>query len=109
MFGRTPRLTIDAFLGLQDRDKKPKNHQNYVEQLKKEWLWLTQKQENRLPKKVRNTKSIMTKIMSRCLELGDRVTVRKVGIQGKHKLADLREAYSYIIRSPLIPDMPLLS
>ena len=34
MFGRHPRLTIDAFLGLHDRDKKPKNHQNYEEQLK---------------------------------------------------------------------------
>ena len=34
MFGRHPCLIIDAFLGLQDRDKKPKNHQNYAEQLK---------------------------------------------------------------------------
>ena len=34
IFGRHPRLAIDTFLGLQDRDKKPKHHKNYAEQLK---------------------------------------------------------------------------
>ena len=42
------------------------------------------------------------------LEPDDRVLVRKVGIQGKYKLADLWEADPYIIRSPPIHDMPLL-
>ena len=31
----------------------------------------------------------------------------KVGIQGKHKLADLWEAEPYINRSQPIPDMPV--
>ena len=35
--------------------------------------------------------------------------VRKVGIQGKHKFADLWEAEPYIIRSQPIPDVPVFT
>ena len=41
-------------------------------------------------------------------EPGDRVLVRKVDIQGQHKLADLWEAEPYLIRSQPIPDVPVL-
>ena len=34
--------------------------------------------------------------------------MRKVGIQGKHKLADLWKAATYIIRSQPIPDISVL-
>ena len=35
MFDRHPHLAIDAFLGPQDRDTKPKHHKHYAKQLKK--------------------------------------------------------------------------
>ena len=38
---------------------------------------------------------------------GDRVLVRKVVIQGKHKLADLWGTEPCIVRSKTIPDMPV--
>ena len=47
------------------------------------------------------------KVRYAVLEPGDRVLVRKVDIQGKHKLADLWEADPYIIRSQPIPDVPV--
>ena len=47
------------------------------------------------------------KVRYAVLEPGDRVLVRKVGIQGKHKLAELCEADTYIIRSQPIPDVPV--
>ena len=51
MFCRHSRFAIDAFLGLQDIDKKPMNHPNYAEQLKERMALDTKKQRNRLPKR----------------------------------------------------------
>lgn len=42
------------------------------------------------------------------LEIGNRVLVRKVGIQGKHKLPDKWESDVYTIRSISNPDIPVL-
>ena len=41
------------------------------------------------------------------LEAGDRVLVKKVGIKGKHKLADIWESTPYVVISQPMPDIPL--
>ena len=40
------------------------------------------------------------------LEVGDRVLVKKVGIKGKHKLADICESTPYVVVSQPMPDIP---
>ena len=35
MFGRHPRLAIDAFLGIASTEEKVKSHQDYADKLKK--------------------------------------------------------------------------
>ena len=108
MYGRHPRLAIDAFLGLIDIDSVPKSHQNYAEQLKARMAEAYKEAGKQAARKGRKYKQYYDqKVRYAVLEPGDRVLVRKVGIQGKHKLADLWEAEPYIIRSQPIPDMPV--
>ena len=109
MFCRHPCLTIDAFLGLQDRDKSQRTTRIMPNNLKKEWLWHTKKQKNRLSRKGQKYKKYYDgKVRYVVLEPCDRVLVRWVEIQEKHKPADLWEADPYIIRSQPIPDVPVL-
>ena len=89
MFGRHPRLAVDAFLGLEPDVVVHKDHTNYVTGLKKRLDFAykvatreARKQSNRHKRlydlRVRNVK----------LEPGDRVLIRNVGVRGKCKLAD---------------------
>ena len=108
MFGRHPRLAI-AFFGLQDRDKKPKHHLNYAEQLKERMAMSYKEAGQQAAIKGQKCKKYYNeKVRYAVFEPGDRFLVRKVGIQGKLKLADLWEAEPYIIRSQHIPDMTML-
>ena len=108
MYGRHPRLAIDAFLGLLDSEPVRKSHQNYAEQLKARMAEAYKEAGKQAARKGRKYKQYYDeKVRYAVLEPGDRVLVRKVGIQGKHKLADLWEADPYIIRSQPIPDVPV--
>ena len=108
MYGRHPRLAIDAFLGLHDSDSVPKSHQKYAEQLKARMAEAYKEAGKQAARKGRKYKQYYDeKVRYAVLEPGERVLVRKVGIQGKHKLADLWEAEPCIIRSQPIPDMPV--
>ena len=108
MYGRHPRLAIDAFLRLLDSDSVPKSRQNYAEQLKARMAEAYKETGKQAARKGRKYKQYYDeKVRYAVLEPGDRVLVRKVGIQGKHKLADLWEADPYIIRSQPIPDVPV--
>ena len=99
MNGRHPRLAIDAFLGLIDIDSIPKSHQNYAEQLKARLAEANREAGKQVSRKGGKYKQYYDeKVKYAVLEPGDRVLVRKVGIQGKHTLADLWEAEPYIIR-----------
>ena len=49
------------------------------------------------------------KVHENKLVVGDRVLVEKLGIKGKHKIADKWEEEPYIVLDQPIPDIPVLS
>ena len=109
MFGRHPRLAIDAFLGLRKEDETMrKRHKDYVDGLKsrlgtayrtanEEAKAAARKQKKHYDKKVRHV----------ALQPGDRVLVRNVGLKGRQKLADIWDKYPYIVKRQPIDGIPI--
>ena len=107
MFGRNPRLAIDAFLGLRSFEER-KSHQDYADKLKDRLAdaYKNASDESRLKGK-KYKKYYDQGVKHSVLEPGDRVLVKKVGIKGKHKLADIWESNPYIIQRQPMPDVPV--
>ena len=107
MFGRHPRLAIDSFLGLRSSEERT-THQDYADKLQNR---LTEAYKNAseeaLLKGKKYKKYYDQGVRNSVLEPGDRVLVKKVGIKGKHKLADIWESNPYIIQSQPMPDVPV--
>ncbi len=108
MFGRHPRLAIDAFLGLRADSVSATNTSDYVRKLqdrlglaydkaRQEARHSSGKQKQAYDRRVRHS----------TLKPGDIVLVRNVGIRGKQKLADRWESKPYVIKRQPIPDIPV--
>ena len=107
MFGRHPRLSIDAFLGLSTTTEK-KSHQDYADKLKERLKYAYEKAGEEARNKGQKYKRYYDQnVRHSSVEVGDRVLVRKVGIKGKHKLADIWESCTYIVQSQPMPDVPV--
>ena len=107
MFGRHPRLAIDAFLGIRSSEER-KSHQDYVDKLKDRLADAYQDASEEARFKGKKYKRYYDQgVRHSSLEPGDRVLVKKVGIKGKHKLADIWESSPYIIKSQPMPDIPV--
>ena len=97
MFGRHPRLAVDAFLGIKpgpERSDKSK----YVTDLKKrlEYAYKTASKEAR--RQGRRHKTVYDlRVRESQLQPGDRVLVRNVGVRGKRKIADRWEKDVYLV------------
>ena len=105
MFGRHPRLAIDAFLGIRSSEER-KSHQDYVDKLKDRLADAYQDASEEARLKGKKYKQYYDQgVRHSSLEPGDRVLVKKVGIKGKHKLADIWESSPYIIKSQPMPDI----
>ena len=103
MFGRQPRLVIDALLDMYDPELGSLNHTAYVSDLQK---------------RLQQTYSLVSEAMKKCAaktkgrydmkvrgavpQMGDQVLVKLVGLVGKHKLANKWETEPYTIVG--IPD-----
>ena len=108
MFGRHPRLAIDAFFGLNSDVLAAKTHTEYVRKLRQRLHFAYQKASKEAQKSVAHHKSgYDLKARSSVIEPGDRVLVRNVGIRGKHKLADRWEHTPYIVKDQPNPDIPV--
>ena len=108
MYGRHPRLAVDAFLGIGDDALKARCHPDYVDKLQdrlafaydaasKEGAANAKKHKDHYDLKVRHS----------VLQPGDRVLVRNVGLKGKQKLADIWEKNTYIVKRQIAPDIPV--
>ena len=107
MFGRHPRLAIDAFLGIRSSEER-KSHQDYADKLKNRLSDAYKRASEEAAHKGEKYKHYYDKgIRHSVLEAGDRVLVKKVGIKGKHKLADIWESTPYVVISQPMPDIPL--
>ena len=90
MFGRHPRLAMDAFLGLKQHQDTPCSHQDYVGKLKQRLGYAYDKASKEAKRSAdKHKKYYDQKVKFFRLEPGDRVLVRNVGLKGKQKLADI--------------------
>ena len=99
MFGRHPRLPIDLILGLPDSDgNDSEDYNSYVSTLKSrltEAYTVAEKCNDRA--RVTQKKHYDKKCTGSVLSVGDRVLVRKLAFQGKHKIADRWEPNAYVV------------
>ena len=107
MFGRHPRLAIDAFFGLTPPEGR-RSHQDYADRLQESLQNAYRRAGEEALKKGKKAKKYYDQnVKHSVLEPGDRVLVKKVGIQGKHKLADIWESSTYKVISQPMPDIPV--
>ena len=98
MFGRHPRLAIDAYLGLSSEDEPITSREHYATKLKMR-LQFAYKTVSREAEKSAARHKILydSKVRESTLDVGDRVLIRNVGLKGKHKLADKWARHPYIV------------
>ena len=108
MYGRHPWLSADAFLDIGDGAVKASSHADYVDKLKQRLTSSYEAAARQAEASAREQKRIFDKnVHNSVLEEGDRVLVRKVGVQGKQKLKDIWENHTYIIKWMIAPDIPV--
>ena len=99
MFGTHPRLSVDAYLGLDPMDTDTSsNPKSYAKKLRTRLKFaydVAAKAAEKLGDK--NKEYYDKKVRTNKLEVGDRVLVRKVGLKGKNKLADKWGEETYLI------------
>lgn len=96
MFGREPLLPVDVAFGINNQEKKSLT--KYIEDLRtrmKTAYHLARKSADRL--RVKQGKYYDLKVRGIDLHDGDRVLVKVVAFDGKHKIADKWEEEAYIV------------
>ncbi len=107
MFGRHPRLAIDAFLGLPS-GSTVSSQEDYAEKLKARLTTAYELARGKSKISGSRYKGYYDKrVRYAALQPGDRVLVRNVGLKGKHKLADIWEAEPYIVKRQPMPNIPV--
>ena len=103
MFGRHPRLAVDACLGLQNPTEPISSREHYSSKLKKR-LDLAYKVAAREAQKSadRNKTNYDLKVREATIDVGDYVLIRNVGLREKNKLADRWDKDPYVVID--IPD-----
>ncbi|MCG8044577.1 MAG: RNase H-like domain-containing protein [Candidatus Thiodiazotropha endolucinida] len=99
MFGRHPRLAIDAYLGLKSPEEhKVRSKEHYATKLKKRLQFAYKVASNEARKSAdKNKRHYDLKVREATLDVGDRVLVRQVGFRGRHKIADRWEKTPYVV------------
>ncbi|XP_056022199.1 uncharacterized protein K02A2.6-like [Ostrea edulis] len=96
MFGRIPRLPVDMTVGLRENEKEPTTQ--YVTDLRskiQKAYELAADASEKARTKQRDTYN--TKVRGGTVKVGDRVLVKIVAFDGKHKLADRWEQEPYTV------------
>ena len=107
MFGREPRLAVDVMFRTQPTPART-SQRKYIETLKtrlKESYHLAQ--EHIKKAQTRQKKTYDVRVRSAVLQPGDRVLVKIVAWDGKHKLSDKWEETPYIVHSQPNSDVPV--
>ena len=109
LFGWHPRLSVDAYLGTSPtEDEIASGSQTYGKKLKSRMQFAYDIAAKHAEKVGEKNKAIYDRGKQEAtLEVGDRVLVRKVGLQGKQKLADRWEETSYTVCSIPNPSIPV--
>ena len=106
MFGRNPRLPIDAAFGLRENEKEPTS--KYMKELRDriaEAYRLATGAADRA--RAKQKEGYDTRIRGGTVGVGDRVLVKIVAHEGKHKLADRWEHDPYIVVDQRNDEIPV--
>lgn len=107
MFGREARLPVDVTFGVSSDGTSTKSYLRYVRDMKRELQAAYQLAGRMAEKKNEGNKQRYDQRVRFCpLDSGDRVLIRNLGLQGKHKLADRWKDTPYIVESQL-PGLPV--
>ena len=90
MFGRHPRLSVDAYLGISlPKESNIVTQDHYATKLKKR-LQFAYKVASKEAQKAadRNKANYDLKVREAILDVGDRVLIRQVAFKGRHKNSD---------------------
>ena len=109
MFGRHPRLAVDAYLGLNSPEEpEVRSKEHYATKLKKHLQFAYKVASNKARKSAdRHKRHYDMKVREATLDVGDRVLVRQVGFRGKHKIADRWEKTPYVVIQIPNQDVPV--
>ena len=108
MFGRHPRLAIDAFLGITPDTLSSTKSTEYVRKLRQRLDFAYRKAQEQAKKTGAVYKHHYDEtVRSSVLMPGDLVLVQKVGVKGKHKIGDKWEHDPYIVISQPNDDIPV--
>ena len=98
MFGWHPRLSVDAFLGIEPGNTGKSDHQTYARKLRERLQYAYRVASEKSEKSGSKNKEMYDrKVKESKLEIGDRILVRKVGLVGRQKLADKWEQEPYLV------------
>ena len=109
MFGREPRLPIDAMFGLNPSHDQVDESQFAANLRKQLDFAYSLVRENQQASSNKNKKGFDLKVRGALPNIGDKVLVKNVGIRGKHKLADLWEPDVYIVVDRPDESLPVYS
>ncbi|XP_060073436.1 uncharacterized protein LOC132553223 [Ylistrum balloti] len=108
MFGRNPRLPIDLAFGVDNTGVSSRSMTTYVDSLKdrlsKAYELASAYSQRR---KIRQKDVYDSKVRGAVLAIGDRVLVKVVAFDGKHKLSDKWEEHPYVVMNQPNPDVPV--
>jgi hypothetical protein len=107
MFGRHPRLPVDVALGTDCQQDKT-SLSSYVSGLRKRLSESYKLASDNIETSQQDQKKKFDeKVRGATVHVGDRVLVRKLAFDGKHKLADKWEEEVYIVQSQPNSDIPV--
>ena len=108
MFGRQPRLAVDAFLGTKPNSETGTSQTEYAKKLKSRLDFAYRRATDEAQKQSERYKANYDKkVRENKLEVGERVLVEKVGHRGKHKIADLWDKEPYTVLDKPLSDIPV--
>ena len=106
MFGRDPRLPIDTAFGTSHQQKQPST--KYVDSLRSRMYYayeIAKKNVQRAQEKQKRNYDV--KVNSSALDVGDKVLVKVVKFDGRHKLMNRWEEDIYLVTSKPNLDVPV--
>ena len=108
IFGRHPRLAVDAFFGLDNSRETPRNQADYVNKLKSWLIFAYRKAAEEACKHAEAQKVYYDRsVRENKLEEGDSVLIKKVRFEGRHKLADMWDEDPHIVLRQPNPEIPV--
>lgn len=107
MFGREPRLPIDLAFGINFYNRK-QSLSKYVENMKEKlnYSYKTAKETIRKAHS-KQKRGYDTKVKGATIDVGDRVLVKKVAFDGRHKISDRWEGEPHLVITKPNNDIPL--